>query len=257
VEENIQNKQGSILKLLQSSVLNQELLAKIIEFFPYPILIYDHCGTLISINQSMKKEFIITDLDSIIGKFNILKEPFIINAGIINEIKLAFKGQNVFIHDVKVPLGEIAIRFNMQDFDFEAVYQDITIFPITDGDKNVSFVIVLLIDSRVYRGKNEILRAKEYIENHWKDAFDMSELARAAGLSKTHFISLFKKHTGMTPHEYYINLKINKIKKCLLDSKLSISQAFAACGSDYNGHMAKVFKDKVGFSPSQYRNAAK
>ena len=245
------------MKLFQSSVINEELFTKIIELFPYPILIYDHSGTLVSINQSMKREFMIADLGSVIGKFNILNEPFIINAGIINEIKLAFKGENIFMHDIKVPLGEIAKRFNQQDFNLEAVYQDITIFPITDSDKNISYVIVLLIDRRVYRGKNEILKAEEYIENHWKDAFNMSESARAAGLSKTHFISLFKKHTGMTPHDYYINLKINKIKECLLDSNLSVSQAFAACGSDYNGHMAKVFKDKVGFSPSQYRNTAK
>ena len=242
------------MKLFQSSFINEGLFAKIIEVFPYPILIYDHNGILVSINQSMKKEFMITDLDSIIGKFNILKEPFIINAGIINKIKMAFKGENIFIYDTKVPLGEIAKRFNMQDFDLEAVYQDITIFPIIDSGKNVSFVIVVLIDRRVYQGKNEILRAKEYIG---RDAFNMGELARTAGLSRTHFISLFKKHTGMTPHDYYINFKINKIKECLLDSNLSVSQSFAACGSDYNGHMAKVFKDKVGFSPSKYRNIAK
>jgi transcriptional regulator GlxA family with amidase domain len=60
----------------------------------------------------------------------------------------------------------------------------------------------------------------------------------------------------MTPHDYYINLKISKIKEKLSDSALSIAQIFAACGVDYSGHFAKVFKERVGLSPSQYRNMA-
>ena len=111
----------------------------------------------------------------------------------------------------------------------------------------------VLINRRVYRGKDEIERAKEYIETHWQEEFNLSETAKAAGLSKGHFIKLFKKHTGVTPHEYYINYKISKVKEKLLDSNLSIAQAFAACNIRYSGHFAKVFKDKTGVSPSAYR----
>ena len=81
----------------------------------------------------------------------------------------------------------------------------------------------------------------------------MGETARAACLSKAHFTKLFKKHTGKSPHEYYIDYKIDKVKEKLLDTNLSIAQAFAACNMDYNGHSARVFKDKTGVSPSAYR----
>jgi transcriptional regulator GlxA family with amidase domain len=82
------------------------------------------------------------------------------------------------------------------------------------------------------------------------EPYDNNSAADVAGLSKTHFIRLFKKHTGMTPHDYYINFKMNKIKEKLSDSNLSISQAFEACGIDYNGHFAKVFKKSIGYTPS-------
>jgi len=43
------------------------------------------------------------------------------------------------------------------------------------------------------------------------------------------------------------------LKEKLLDTNLSIAQAFAACNMDYNGHSARVFKEKTGLSPSAYR----
>ncbi|HCS11004.1 MAG TPA: AraC family transcriptional regulator, partial [Clostridiales bacterium] len=64
---------------------------------------------------------------------------------------------------------------------------------------------------------------------------------------------LFKKHTGITPHEYYSNYKLSKLKEKLLDTNLSISQAFAACNMNYNGYYARVFKEKIGVTPSDYR----
>ncbi len=117
----------------------------------------------------------------------------------------------------------------------------------------VVFVVALLINRRVYRGKSEIEKAKEYLESYWMDKFNADETAKAACLSKAHFTKLFKKHTGVTPYEYYINIKIGKLKEKLLDTNLSVAQAFAACNMDYNGHSAKLFKDKVGVSPSEYR----
>ena len=85
------------------------------------------------------------------------------------------------------------------------------------------------------------------------EPFDLAATAKAACLSKAQFIKLFKKHTGVTPHEYYINYKISKLKEILLDTNLSIAQAFAACNIDYNGYSAKLFKKKVGVTPSEYR----
>jgi transcriptional regulator GlxA family with amidase domain len=83
--------------------------------------------------------------------------------------------------------------------------------------------------------------------------YNSIEVAKAACLSREHFVKLFKKHTGVTPHKYYVNYKVNKLKEMLEDSSLSVTQAFAACGMDYNGNSARVFKDITGVSPSEYR----
>ena len=89
------------------------------------------------------------------------------------------------------------------------------------------------------------------------EKYDADKTAQAACLSKAHFSKLFKKHTGVTPHEYYINYKIGKLKEKLIDSNLTIAQEFAACNMDYSGHSAKIFKEKVGVCPSVYRKMTK
>lgn len=252
-KSNIEDRQNDIIELFQTVFGKEELLARLFDCFPYPIQIYAPDGTSVLVNKALLAEYGAVSPDLVVGKYNVFKDPDVIATGQLHALKRAFSGETVFFPDVRVPLESITKRYGIQDSDVEAVYQDITVFPILDNEKRVIFVAAVLINRRVYRGKDEIERAKEYIETHWQEEFNLSETAKAAGLSKGHFIKLFKKHTGVTPHEYYINYKISKVKEKLLDSNLSIAQAFAACNIRYSGHFAKVFKDKTGVSPSAYR----
>ncbi|MGE5544770.1 MAG: helix-turn-helix domain-containing protein [Bacillota bacterium] len=250
---NIEDKQNDIIKSFQTLFGKEELLARVIECFPYPIQIYAPDGTSVLVNKALLAEYGAISPDMVVGKYNIFKDPDVIATGQLHVLKRAFNGETVFFPDVRVPLEGIAERYGVQDLDVEAVYQDITVFPILDDEKRVIYVAAVLINRRVYRGKDEIEKAKEYIESHWLERFDLGKTAKAAGLSKAHFTKLFKKHTGITPHEYYINYKISKLKEKLLDTNISIAQAFAACNMNYSGHFARVFKEKTGVSPSAYR----
>ena len=249
----MEDKQNDIIKSFQELFGREELLAKVIEFFPYPIQVYAPDGTSVLVNKALLDEYHVSDPNMIVGKYNVFADPYIIASGAIQILKRAFQGETVFFPDVKVPLEDIVERYGITDLDVEAVYQDITVFPILDDKQRVQYVVALLINRRVYKGKSEIEKAKEYIENNWQDKFDLDKAAKAACLSKAHFTKLFKKHTGVTPYEYYINFKINKLKEKLQDTNLSITRAFTACNMEYNGHSARIFKKKTGLSPSAYR----
>jgi len=257
VGHNIECGQNSITESFQSFFGREELLAKVIDCFPYSIQVYAPDGTSVLVNKAILQEFHVSDPEAVVGKYNIFKDPYIITSGQINVLKRAFQGETVFFHNIKVPLEDIIKRYGIRDLDVEALYQDITLFPIFDDLKRVAYVVALMINRRVYRGKDEIEKAKEHIENNWLDKFDANETAKAACLSKSHFSKLFRKHTGITPYEYYINYKISKLKEKLLDANLTIAQAFAECNMDYNGHSARLFKEKVGVTPSEFRKMNK
>ncbi len=246
-----------IISSYQSFMAKNELFSDVLMFLPFPVEVYAPDGTSVYVNKAMLDEYHVADPDMIVGKYNIFEDPYIIASGRMHEVRKAFQGEVAFFHDIKVPLEDISQRYGIKDLDVEAIYQDITIYPILNEDRKVKYVVAFLINRRVYRGRNEIEKAKEYIESHWLEKFDLDEAARTAGFSKAHFIKLFKQHTGITPHDYYINYKISRLREMLMDANLTIAQAFAACNMDYNGYSAGLFKKITGLTPSDYRKMIK
>lgn len=234
-------------------MISDEYLLNFINCLPYPVQVYACDGTSVMVNSALLKDFNIDSPDKIVGKYNVFKDLDVVAQGLISYAKRTFKGESFIIKDIQVPLENIYFNYDKKDTDIEAMYVDITLFPIFDKEGKVSCAATMFINKRLYRGKKEIEKAKKYIELHCLENFDINAVAKEACHSRTHLARLFKKHTGATPYSYYTMCKFKKLKEKLLDLNLSIAQAFNACGLDYNGHFAKIFKEKTGVSPSEYR----
>jgi len=243
----------SLQKSIQLLYQEQELLAKVIEFFPYPIQIFSPDGTARFINKAALDLIGIKSVEAHVGKYNCFEDPIVRQLGFLDQLRQVLTGKTVYLTDFNAPYKDMIKYFDVEDRDIQTINSDITCFPLINDNGEVEYFVAIFIFKKIYRGREEIERGKQYIESHWKEPFDLSETARAACLSKAHFVKLFKKHTGITPYEYYINYKIGKLREKLLDYNLSIAQAFAECNINYNGHSAKLFKKKVGLLPSEFR----
>src|SRR6185295_19614859 len=67
-------------------------------------------------------------------------------------------------------------------------------------------------------------RVIEYINEHLQDELSLVELSRIAKLSPHHFATAFKVSTGISPHRYVIERRINRARDLLLRKEKTISE---------------------------------
>ena len=239
---------------LQSLYENKELFAEIMKHFPYPMHICEPDGTMIFANDAFLKFVNVSGLEDIYRKHNVLQDPSLERWGVKEFVMRAYQGETAHAYDIKVPVQELIDKFSgKKEVVFESLFHNMTAFPICNDNNQLQYVVTVFVTSRYYHDKEEIMKGKEYIEDHWKEEFDVDKIGDTVNLSRYHYTRLFKKHTGMTPYQYYQEVKISKLKEKMCDNNLSIAKVFAECGVDYNGNFVKIFKQKVGMTPSQYR----
>lgn len=78
-------------------------------------------------------------------------------------------------------------------------------------------------------------------------------LADQVYLTPTYLSALFKKETGITLSQYFMNVRIERAKKLLEDHRLRMPQIARRVGYSDAKHFAKVFKKELGITPTDYR----
>lgn len=240
--------------IVSSLSKNVDLFAQIFKQLPFPLTISVPDGTIVFANDAFLDFSKVKDTDNFFGKYNVFIHSDLDGWGIRDLMTRAFKGEKVFAPNLKVPRQEITKRMSGSDEPLiDTLYHDINAFPIYGDEGKLAYVISVFTMTREYRGNDEIAKGKEYIDNHWEEEFDMDKLADAVHMSKYHYLHKFKECLGITPFEYYQNIKIAKIKEKLRETNLSIAQVFADCGVNYNKGFGRVFKRLTGMTPSKYR----
>ena len=84
----------------------------------------------------------------------------------------------------------------------------------------------------------------------------LRELCHSFGLSPSHLRRLFHQQTGLSPHQYLEELRITQAKHMLVNGDSSIGEIAEFCGYRSLYYFSRSFKEKVGTSPSEFRNTA-
>jgi len=83
----------------------------------------------------------------------------------------------------------------------------------------------------------------------------VSYFGKEMGYSPYYLSDLLKKETGKNIRDHIHHELIEQAKNQLLNSNKSISEIAYDLGFEYPQHLSKIFKNKTGFSPGQYRNS--
>lgn len=103
---------------------------------------------------------------------------------------------------------------------------------------------------KIYDDRKIVKNTYEYIKDSIEYNFSLDELALNSNLSKYHFLRLFKKEFGITPHNFIINQRVNKACE-LIKSGVTISQASIEVGFNDQSHFTRNFKRLYGYTPKK------
>jgi AraC-like DNA-binding protein len=109
-------------------------------------------------------------------------------------------------------------------------------------------------DRAVRRVDRLLHRARDYIHDHVGNDLALEDISEAAHLSKYHFLRLFRRQFGITPHQYVLNCRINAARR-ELDAGASPNDVVQRYGFCDLSHFNRRFKRIYGMTPSQYRES--
>ena len=109
--------------------------------------------------------------------------------------------------------------------------------------------------SRVGLIDRRIRRSIELMHNQLEQDLSLKEIAAASYLSPFHFVRVFKKLTGTTPHAYLANMRTNRAQTLLADPNLSVTEISSRVGYSSPSHFTKAFRQATGLTPRAFRKA--
>jgi AraC-like DNA-binding protein len=101
---------------------------------------------------------------------------------------------------------------------------------------------------------NAIFDAKSLIDDNPVEPITLSDLARASGLSRFQVLRGFVRATGLTPHAYLVQRRINLARR-LIAHGTPLADTAVASGFADQSHMTRIFVRKYGISPGAYADA--
>lgn len=100
---------------------------------------------------------------------------------------------------------------------------------------------------------HSISETQDYLRQHLDQRLTLDDMASHAGLSKSHFMRLFKEQTGFSPVDYFIHLKVQRACMLLAVTHQTVHEISQAVGYDDPYYFSRIFKRIVGIAPSKYR----
>jgi len=166
---------------------------------------------------------------------------------------------------------ELAPGFNLEDSQLEhllrallAVAQDASGADALMGELLVNVACVRLAKRYAVSKLNvvprrgglpdaRLKRVLEYVDANLGKNITLAELSDLVNMSLYYFAVLFRKSTGLSPHRYVLNKRVERAKELLHDPKLSVLDVSLEVGFEHQNNFARAFRRLIGISPTQFR----
>ncbi|GAC1439618.1 MAG: AraC family transcriptional regulator [Terriglobales bacterium] len=109
-----------------------------------------------------------------------------------------------------------------------------------------------LVKQSTEKCKSQAIVLREYLEDNYSENISLDELSRLVQLSGSHLIRIFRAFTGIPPHAYLEQIRVNRAKERLRLGGSSLADVACESGFFDQSHFTRQFKKRVGVTPGEY-----
>jgi AraC-like DNA-binding protein len=92
-----------------------------------------------------------------------------------------------------------------------------------------------------------------FFDKHLDGSAPLDGLARQSGLSVSHFSRAFRRSTGLAPHRWLLQRRVEVAKDMMLAEPVPLAQVAVACGFADQSHFTRTFASLIGLTPARWR----
>lgn len=107
------------------------------------------------------------------------------------------------------------------------------------------------------RDRRRAVETALWIDAHAREAINLDDAAREAGLSPFHFLRLFRNVLGVTPHQYLVRSRLRRAAKLLAEEERAITEIAFDVGFGDLSNFVRSFHRAAGVSPRAFRQASR
>lgn len=108
-----------------------------------------------------------------------------------------------------------------------------------------------------YNGKNPFLvRAIEIMESNVESPLDLAEIARQIGCSRRQIERIFDRFVGSCPANFYRNMRLERGRRLLAETRMSCLEVALACGFTSQGTFCRSYQRRFGITPIREREVS-
>lgn len=170
-----------------------------------------------------------------------------------------------FLHENQILQGQSVIHCGVREDFIDTYYKIFELMTNEDpGNQHIAAGLIIKLfgyivawqKQRRFSGKpieKLIQEARFFMREHVEQEVNLQELAEDNCIGYSYFRKMFKKYTGISPHQYHLDLKIMRAKELILTTNKSMKEISYQLGFQSTHYFSRMFKKKVGQNPSELR----